>query len=189
MRAHSQPGRAGTSLAEMLVVMVLVGICLSIAVPRVRVSQATRVKAAADQLVRDLEIARSRALATRSMTRVAVNTVAGTYVGYLDDDRNGVLAQTAAETAALEAYRSRSIDSDVRFGRGAAPDLPGYAGGGSITLPNSRVDFDTRGLTTPLGTKGVIYLWSATDPNAVAAVSVSGAAAIRAWVYQQGVWQ
>jgi type II secretory pathway pseudopilin PulG len=189
MRARSQLGRTGTTLAEMLVVIVLVSICLSIAVPRIRVSQATRVKAAADQLARDLELARSRALATRSLTRVAVNSVAGTYAGYLDQDRNGVLGQTAAETAALEAYRSRSIDSEVRFGRGGAPDLPGYAGAGSITLPNSRVDFDSRGLTTPLGTKGVIYLWSATDPNAVAAVSVSGAAAIRAWVYSGGVWQ
>jgi type II secretory pathway pseudopilin PulG len=189
MRPRWRLGRTGTSLAEMLVVMVLVGICLMIAIPRVRVSQNTRVKAAADQLARDLELARSRALATRSMTRVALNSVAGTYVGYLDQDRNGVLGQTAAETAALEAYRSRSIDSEVRFGRGGAPDLPGYPGAGSITLPNSRVDFDTRGLTTPLGTKGVIYLWSTTDPQAIAAVSVSGAAAIRSWVYKEGTWQ
>jgi type II secretory pathway pseudopilin PulG len=189
MGARSRSRRAGASLVEMLVVIVLVGICLKIAVPRVRVSQATRVRAVADQLVRDLEVARSRALATRSLTRVAVNTVAGTYVGYLDNDRDGVLAQTAVETAALEAYRSRTIDSDVRFGRGAAPDLPGFAGAGSITLPNSRVDFDSRGLTAPLGTKGVIYLWSATDPSAIAAVSVSGAAAIRTWVYHGGGWQ
>jgi type II secretory pathway pseudopilin PulG len=189
MRARSQSGRAGTSLVEVLVVIVLIGICLRIAVPRVRVSQFTSVRAAADQLARDLEIARSRALASRSLTRVAVNTVAGTYVGYLDNDRNGALTQTAVETAALEAYRSRTIDSNVRFGRGAAPDLPGYAGAGSITLPNSRVDFDTRGLTTPLGTKGVIYLWSSTDSRAVAAVSVSGAAAVRVWVYQGGTWQ
>ncbi|HEY7636140.1 MAG TPA: hypothetical protein VH763_11375 [Gemmatimonadales bacterium] len=189
MRARSRLNRAGTSLVEMLVVIVMIGICLRIAVPRVRVSQATRVKAAADQLARDLEVARSRALATRSLTRVAINTVAGTYVGYLDNDRNGALAQTAVETAALEAYRSRTIDSNVRFGRGLAPDLPGYAGAGSITLPGSRVDFDTRGLTTPLGTKGVIYLWSATDRNAVAAVTVSGAAAIRTWVYRGGAWQ
>jgi type II secretory pathway pseudopilin PulG len=189
MGARSRSRRAGASLVEMLVVIVLIGICLKIAVPRVRVSQASRVKAAADQLARDLEIVRSRALATRSLTRVVVNTVAGTYVGYLDDNRDGVLAQTAVETAALEAYHSRTIDSDVRFGRGGAPDLPGYAGAGSITLPNSRVDFDTRGLTTPLGTKGVIYLWSATDPSAIAAVTVSGAAAIRAWVYHGGSWQ
>ena len=189
IRIRRKLGRAGTSMAEMLVVMVLIGLCLRIAVPRVRVSQMTRVKAAADQLARDLEIARSRALATRSITRVAINTVAGTYVGYLDNDRNGALTQTAAETAALEAYRLRRLDSNVRFGRGTAPDVPGFAGAGTITLPSSQADFDTRGLTTPFGTKGVIYLQSTTSSTAVAAVSVSGAAAIRVWVYHEGTWQ
>jgi hypothetical protein len=94
-----------------------------------------------------------------------------------------------AETSALASFRSRAIDTDVRVARGAAPDLPGYPGGGSVTLPNSRVDFDARGLTMPLGTSGVVYLQSATDPSVITAVSISGAAGIRTWVYRGGVWQ
>ena len=59
-----------------------------------------------------------------------------------------------------------------------------------MTLPNSRVDFDSRGLTTPLGTSGVVYLRSATDTTAVTAVSVSAAAGIQTWSYRGGgQWQ
>jgi hypothetical protein len=81
------------------------------------------------------------------------------------------------------------MDTDVRVARGAAPDLPGYPGAGSVTLPNSRVEFDARGLTLPLGASGVVYLQSTTDPSVITAVSISAAAAIRSWVYRGGVWQ
>jgi prepilin-type N-terminal cleavage/methylation domain-containing protein len=179
----------GFSMVEVLVVVVVVGLLMAIVIPRFRVSQTTKARQAADQLVRDLEAARSRAIATRSLTRVVISALSSSYTGYLDSDRNGVLAESAAETSALESFRSRALEADVRIGRGTAADLPGYAGAGSVTLPNSRVEFDSRGLTTPLGTSGVIYLQSVTDPSVITAVSVSGAAAIRSWVYRGGVWQ
>ena len=69
-----------------------------------------------------------------------------------------MLGQTAAETAALSVFRTRALDTGVKFGRASTPDLPGYAGAGATTLAGSRIDFDSRGLTTPLGTKGVIYI-------------------------------
>jgi prepilin-type N-terminal cleavage/methylation domain-containing protein len=181
--------RRGFSLVEVLIVVVLIGLLMTIVIPRFRVSQTTKARQAADQLVRDLEAARSRALATRSLTRVAISAMSSSYTGYLDSDRDGVLAESVAETSALASFRSRAIDTDVRIARGTAPDLPGYAGAGSVTLPNSRVEFDTRGLTTPLGTSGVVYLQSATDPSVITAVSISAAAGIRSWVYRGGVWQ
>ncbi|MGH7514109.1 MAG: pilus assembly FimT family protein [Gemmatimonadales bacterium] len=190
MRATMRGPRRGFSLIEVLIVVVLIGIMLSIVVPRFRVSQSTKARQAADQLAHDLEAVRSRALATRSVARLALDAAGGTYSGYLDTDRDGALSQSAAETAALEVFRSRDLDQDIRFGRGTAPDLPGFAGGGSVTLPNSRVDFDARGLTTPLGTRGVVYFRSATDTTAVAAVSISAAAGIQSWVYRGGgTWQ
>ena len=64
-------------------------------------SQTTKARQAADQLVRDLEAARSRALATRSLTRVAISAMSSSYTGYLDSDRDGVLAESVAETSAL----------------------------------------------------------------------------------------
>jgi type II secretory pathway pseudopilin PulG len=177
-------------LIEILIVVALIGLMMAIVVPRFRVSQYTRTREAADLLVRDLEAVRSRALATRSIARIAVDPVAGTYTGYLDADRDGALTQTAAETAALEVFRSRALDQGVQFGRGTAPDIPGFAGAGSVTLPNSRVDFDSRGLTTPLGTRGVVYLRSVADTTAVTAVSISPAAGIQAWTYLGGGrWQ
>jgi prepilin-type N-terminal cleavage/methylation domain-containing protein len=181
--------RDGFTLIEVLIVVVLIGVMMAIVVPRFRVSQATKTRTAADQLARDLEAVRSRALSTRSIARLAFDPVTNTYVGYLDADRDGTIGQTAVETAALQVFRTRALDPDVRIGRVGAPDLPGFAGAGNITLPNSRVDFDARGLTTPLGTQGVLYLSGTTDQTAVAAVSVSAAAGIQTWVYRNGAWQ
>jgi prepilin-type N-terminal cleavage/methylation domain-containing protein len=179
----------GFSLIEILVVVVMVGIMLANVVPRFRVSATTRTRQAADQLVRDLETARSRALASKSTARMAFDVAARSYTGYLDANRDGVLGQTAAETAALGVFRTRTLDAGVKIGRNVQPDLPGYAGAGATTLPSTRIDFDSRGLTTPLGTKGVVYIVSTTDTTAAAAVSISGAGAIQAWAYTGGVWK
>jgi Tfp pilus assembly protein FimT len=176
-------------MVEMLVVVVLIGLSLGIVVPRFRVSEATKARQAADQLARDLEAVRSRALASRSRARVAFDAAAGSYTAYLDTDRDGNLAQSAVETAALGTFRTRTLGGDVQMGRGGEPDVPGYPAPGSVTLQNSRVDFDSRGLTTPLGISGVVYLRSTTDSSALAAVSISAAAGIRTWVYREGSWQ
>ena len=185
----SDRARRGFTLIEMLVVVVMIGLMLKIVVPKFRVSNTTKARQAADQLVRELETARSRALATRSTVRVAFNVAARSYTGYLDDNRDGVLGQTAAETAALRVFRTRTLDTGIKIGRNSTPDLPGYLGAGATTLPGTRIDFDSRGLTTPLGTKGVLYIVSTVDTTAVSAVSISGAGGIQAWTYRGGAWQ
>ena len=185
----SSSSRRGFTLIELLVVVVMVGLMLKIVVPRFRVSNSTKARQVADQLVRDLETVRARALATKSISRVAFNVAGNAYTGYLDSNRDGVLGQTAAETAALSMFRTRALTTGVKFGRASTPDLPGYTGAGATTLPSTRIDFDSRGLTTPLGTKGVIYMVSTTDTTAVTAVSISGAGGIQAWVYKGGAWQ
>ncbi len=189
MPSTSMKSRRGFSLIEMLVVVVMVGLMLRIVVPKFRISNATKARQAADQLVRDLETARSRALATRSMVRIVFNVGGSSYTGYLDSNRDGVFGQTAAETNALNVFRTRTLATGTRIGRTGAPDLPGYAGAGATTLPSTRIDFDSRGLTTPLGTKGVLYISSTTDTTAVTAISISGAGGIQAWVYKGGAWQ
>ena len=117
MRPRCRIRGAGSALIEILVVVVMIGLMMAIVVPRFRVSQLTRTREAADLLVRDLEAVRSRALATRSIARIVVNPGTGTYTGYLDADRDGALAQTAAETAALEVFRTQG----ARPGRPVRP--------------------------------------------------------------------
>lgn len=177
------------TLIEVLVVIVMMGVILAILVPRFRISPQTRVRQVADQLVRDLELARGRALSTRSWARVSFNLVGESYTGYLDFNRDSVFALSAEEIDSLHGFRQRPLADDVVYGRGSAPDVPGFTGAPVINFPGGVVEFDARGLTNPFGTKGVIYLSHPGDPNAVAAVTVTGGAGIRSWVYNGATWR
>jgi Tfp pilus assembly protein FimT len=182
-------GIRGITLIEILVVIVMIGIMLALVVPRFRVSPRTKVRQVADQLVRDLELARGRALSTRSWTRVRFDQAGGSYTGFQDFNRDSIFAMTAEETDSLRGFRSRTLTDDVVFGRGTAPDVATAPGPGVITFPGGLIDFDARGLTNPFGTKGVIYLSHPGDPNALAAVTVTGGAGIRAWLYDGTTWR
>jgi prepilin-type N-terminal cleavage/methylation domain-containing protein len=181
--------RRGFTLIEILIVFVMIGIMMAIVIPHFRVSNAAHVRDAARLLATDLELARTRALTTTSKVRVVFDVASQRYTGYLDDDRNGVFTQNTAEINALAAFRPRSFTDGVQIGRGATPAVPGMAGAGAITLPFSRVQFATMGVTDPFGTTGVVYLRSSLDATAVAAVSITGAAGVRVWVYRGGAWQ
>ncbi len=67
--------------------------------------------------------------------------------------------------------------------------IPDDGGSGAITLPGSRVEFDSRGLTTPMGTGGVIYLRHEVKATAVTAIAVSPAGSIRLWTWRNGAWE
>jgi len=177
------------SLLEILVVIVMIGLMTAVVMPRFRISPQGRVRQAADQLVRDLEVARGRALSTRSWTRVLFDPANEKYIGYQDSNRDSIFAETTAESDSLGGFRSRTLSDKVVFGRGAAPDVPSAPGPGDITFPGQRINFDARGLTNPFGTKGVVYLVHTDDPSAVAAVTVSGGAGIRTWLYDGTAWR
>ena len=177
------------SLIEMLVVIVMIGLMTAVVMPRFRVSPHTKVRQAADQLVRDLELARGRALSTRSWTRVVFDPAAEKYTGYQDFNRDSIFAQSTAESDSLGGFRSRTLSDKVVFGRGTAPDVPSAPGPGDVTFPGQIINFDARGLTNPFGTKGVIYLIHSDDPTAIAAVTVTGGAGIRTWLYDGTSWR
>lgn len=181
--------RAGISLVEIIIVITMVGLMAGIMVPRFRMSPKQKLRAAAQVVAYDLELARTRALSTRSLVRVTFDATNRQYAGYLDHDRNGALAQNSAEQDALSAFRTKTLDAGVSYDRGAAGDVPTFAGAGNITFASTRIEFDPRGLTNPFGSKGVVYLRHADDAAAVSAVTVSAGGGIKIWRYEGGAWQ
>ncbi|UCG89070.1 MAG: type II secretion system protein [Gemmatimonadota bacterium] len=183
------PTRRGFTLVEIIFVLAMMGILFAITIPRIRVSPAKKVRLAAQQLVRDLEVARTRALATKKNARVVFDIGGNSYTGYLDDDRNGVFGLTQAESRALGARGRIELPSTINFGIGSASALPGDPGAPPITLTANTVEFSARGVTAPFGSRGTIYLVHANDPNAVAAVSITAAGSFQWWSFVGGTWQ
>jgi prepilin-type N-terminal cleavage/methylation domain-containing protein len=182
--------RAGFTLVEMLIVIVVMGLGMMIMVPRLRVSDQTKARAAASLLAADLEAARSKAMAYRAVVRVVFTPATNSYTGYLDFNRDGVIGQSVAERDSLHLYGgTRTLPNGVTYGRATQPDITDFPGAGSITFPTPQIDFDARGLTTPFGTRGVIYVRRPGDNTAVAAVTVSGAGGIRIWTSEGGTWR
>jgi prepilin-type N-terminal cleavage/methylation domain-containing protein len=185
--AHND--RAGFTLIEMVIVIVVMGIAMMIAVPRFRASDKTRARQVASQLAADLELARSKAMAHRATVRVVFDASTRSYTGYLDFDRDNVIAQSTAERDSLHAFGTRVLPTGASFGRAGQVDITNFAGAGAITFPAPQVNFDGRGLTTPFGTRGVVYVQLAADTGAVAAVTVSGAGGVRLWTSEGGSWR
>lgn len=182
--------RQGFTLVEAITVVIMVGLMLAIGIPYLRISPYKEVHNAGLQLARDLEAVRTRALATRSTVRIVFDPSGGAYTGFLDDDRDGVIVENAAEQRALRAFAgNRSVGRHISFGRGAAGAIPSDTASGAITFVNDRVEFSGRGVTSPFGTRGVVYLENQREPTAVVAVAVSGAGSLKLWVNKEGTWQ
>ncbi len=182
--------RRGFTMIELLAVVAIVGMMMAIVLPKFRISEATEVQLAGMQLAQDFDVARTRALSTREMVRVAFNTGARKYAGYLDDDSDGEIVESAAEWQALRGFGIRELPTRVQYGRGAAGAIPGDASSEAVTFPDGRIEFDSRGLTIPMGTRGVVYLHNENDPYAVVAVQLTPSGNVRFWTYKQsGGWQ
>ena len=86
MRSLPQ-GRAGFTLVEVVIVLVVIGLATMIAVPRFRASPKTKARMSATRLAADIELARTQAMARRAAVLVVFNTADNSYTGYLDFDR------------------------------------------------------------------------------------------------------
>ena len=177
------------TLVEMVVVVAIVGVVMSVMLPRLHASSLTQAQMAGMQLLQDLDLARTRALASRSLVRMAfVTTGTQSYTGYLDTDNDGVIGGTAAESQALMAFGTRTLPPGIVFGRGSATAVPDVSASGVVTFANGQADFDSRGLPTPHKTTGAVYLQYSADPAAVVAVSVAASGNLRLWTWLGGTW-
>ncbi len=178
--------RRGTSLVEMLIVLVLLGVLTSVASPLMKPSTKGAVEQHARLLAQDLDHARTKAYAARTRVRVVVGDTL--WQTYLDNNRDSVIAETATELVAFGTMNTRGIERRVVFGRGAASRLLSDT---VVTwVPGTRrVQFGTRGTTEPFGSSVVLYLTHADDNTAVSAVEINSAANVRVWRWVEGVWQ
>jgi prepilin-type N-terminal cleavage/methylation domain-containing protein len=181
--------RRAFTLIEIMAVLIVIGVMSAMVVPRFRVTPATETRLAARQLVRDIEQVRTKALATKRLTRLVFDANAGTYTAYMDHDNDGTIAETVTERNAINLGGIRELDEDVVIGRGSAPIIAGEVSGNAVTLASNSVTFDRRGLPTPFGSRGAVYLTAASDASAVWAVQLSGAGGIRLWRYLNSAWQ
>jgi prepilin-type N-terminal cleavage/methylation domain-containing protein len=182
-------GSSGYTLVEVATVMVVIGILTAIVYPRMRISPIRTVATAARQLAAEVDVARTRAMAAKQGARLVFDVAGGAYTGYLDVDNDSVFDESTAESVALRMGGRRPLPDDVGFGRGAAGAVPTDSAGGVVTFPNARLDFDARGVTSPFGTRGTVYLVHRRDPKAVAAVAANPSGALRVWVYRNGAWE
>ncbi|MGD2217944.1 MAG: prepilin-type N-terminal cleavage/methylation domain-containing protein [Gemmatimonadales bacterium] len=192
--------RRGYTLVEMIVIMVMLAVVVAVAVPRgLKTSPQLQVDLAARGLVRDLEKVRMRAIAAKRQVRFSFSEGEAFYTAYMDisPGRTGTIASTDEEVhesrlvarGSLGGVPGVDLPKGVVFGFGEATAGPlGGPASDPITLEGDVVEFDSRGMIVPAGTGGVILLAHEDDPSAVAAVSISGAGAFRAWRYRGGGW-
>ena len=186
---HSPRGVRGFTVIELVIVMSMMVILVGIVAPRIRVSPTRRVQGVAYQMVGHLELARSRALGQRQLTRVVFDETDRTYTAYVDHDRNDNLTEIAVEVEAFFEFGERELDMFVEFGRGNASTIPGDPSLDAITLASNELDFSVRGVPEPWGTTGTVYLVHQDDPDAVFAISIASSGSFKAWRWFQGEWQ
>ncbi len=197
MRYRSQ----GFTVIELIVVVLVIGVVAVIGIPRAVTSTPSRdVDRAARQLTRDLEQVRFRAIASKRKVRVSFDAQNDFYAAFLDltPSRSGVILETEDEARASRLLMRGSqagipgvpLPKRVQFGVGGTSvgPLGDPISADPIELDGDQAEFDTRGMVTPAGYGGTIYLTHEGDPSVVAAVTISGAGAFQAWRYRDGKW-
>jgi prepilin-type N-terminal cleavage/methylation domain-containing protein len=191
----------GVTLMEVIVVCLLIGVAASVALPRaLRSTPRQEVVRVARQLTRDLELVRTRAVSAKRVVRVRFDPSEDFYTAFMDTSatRSGSILEEIGEVheskllsrGSFAGLPGVNLPKRVQFGAGDAIAGPlGEAVDDPVLLDSDRVEFNSRGMVTPLGTTGVIYVRHRDDPLVVAAVTVSGAGAFQTWHYRNGVWE
>ena len=178
--------RQGTSLIELLIVITLIGILTGIAAPRLRSSTRAAVEQSARLLAQDLDLARTRAYASRARVRMVITDT--TWQVYLDQNRDSIFAESGTEATAYGPLNFRVLDERQNFSRGVAARLLADTASAPSSGPQ-RIQFGTRGITEPFGSSAFVYLTHDADNTSVYAVEVTPASNVRVWRWLDGTWQ
>lgn len=114
-------GRAGFSLMELMVVIVMIGIMASMAVSRINVTK-MKVNSEARNLASTLTYAQRLAISLQCDVRVAFDVATGR-ISILEDQNDNGIADAG------ERVRVVALENGVIFGRASAPALPGLGAG------------------------------------------------------------
>jgi len=182
--------RFGFTLIELLMVVTITGLMVAVVAPKFHITEELEVQLAGQQLLQDVDFARTRALAARSLARVKFdNNSIPAYSGYLDTDADSSIAETTLEKQELHGFGTRELPAHVTFGRGSVSAIPTDGSGSAITFTGNKVDFNSRGIVQPMGQGGVVYLKHTVKSGVVVAVEVTPAGNVRMWTYKNGSWQ
>lgn len=197
---------AGLTLAEMMIVLSVVGVLAAISVPYfLRETPAARASAAAEALAHSMRLARFRAITLNRAVyfRLEPSGVADFYTAYahvgpIDSVPQGTAEEIAATRIDFSdrggAWRGSSLPHGVSFDVGSAGNSPD---GGTITsaidLPTNPIVFEPRGTVTwpsgEAGQSGTVYLAHEKTPGAVRAVTINRTGLIEVWYMRGGSWQ
>ncbi len=196
--------RRGFTLIEMIIVMLLAGVMAAVTVPRaLRTSPQQEVHKQARQIMRDLESARMRAIASKRVVRVSFYESRDFYAAYQDvtPERSGKISETEGEARAsrfmargnMGKIPGADLETRIDFGSGKATAGPmGNSISDPVMFKNDYVEFDARGMVRPVDgvrTGGVIVVTHERDPSFVSAVTVTASGAFRTWDYRDGKWR
>ena len=150
MSTHARAARrgpAGFTLAELLIVLVIVSIALAMAVPKLNAFlQVNSVQGALNRVATDLNLARVRALTTSRQVRLTVSNDGGSYTIVVDP-----------AGAAPVTYKTVRLTQDF-------PKV-------DLTPHGTSITFDSRGMAT--GANGSTTL-TATKQGKTGTITVSG---------------